>query len=142
MQACDLGPCLRAQRGVEIRQRLVEQERLRLPHHRAAERDALPLPARQLRGPALEQLIQPERLRRRRDPLGADRERRAAHLEPVGQVFANRHVRIERVALEHHRQVARLRRQRGHVGAADDDPAGRGRLEARDQTKERALPAT
>ena len=33
---------------IEVRQRLVEQKDLRLPHDGAADRDPLPLPARQL----------------------------------------------------------------------------------------------
>ena len=61
MQAAQLGARLRAQRRIEVGQRLVEQKRLRLAHHRAAERDALPLAARQLRRPAIEQLLEPER---------------------------------------------------------------------------------
>ena len=43
----DLGPHLDAQLRVEVRQRLVHQERLRLAHDRPAHRDALALAARQ-----------------------------------------------------------------------------------------------
>ena len=35
-----------------------------------------------------------------------------ANLEPVAEVLAHRHVRVERVVLEHHRDVAVVRRQR------------------------------
>ena len=45
-----------AELRVEVRERLVEQERLRLADDRAAHRDALPLAARQLRRPPLEQI--------------------------------------------------------------------------------------
>ena len=45
---------------VEVRERLVHEERLRLAHDRAAHRDALPLTAGQLRGPALEQILETE----------------------------------------------------------------------------------
>ena len=48
-----------AQLRVEVRERLVEQERLRLAHDRAAHRDALALPAGELRGPAVEQVASP-----------------------------------------------------------------------------------
>ncbi len=48
MQFLDLGAHLHAQLGVEVGQRLVEQEDLRIAHDRPAHRDALTLTARQL----------------------------------------------------------------------------------------------
>src|SRR5215207_8911541 len=45
MDALDLDAQLRAQRGIEVRQRLVEQEYLRLAHQRPPHRDALALTA-------------------------------------------------------------------------------------------------
>ena len=60
----DLEPHLHAQRGVEVRQRLVEQERLRLAHDRAADRDALALAAGQLARLAVEIGREVERRRR------------------------------------------------------------------------------
>ncbi len=52
----DLGPHLHAQLGVEVRQRLVHQERLRLAHDRPAHRHPLALATRQLAGLAIEVL--------------------------------------------------------------------------------------
>ena len=51
-----------AELRVEVRERLVEQERLRLANDRAAHRDALPLAAGELRRAALEQVDEPEQL--------------------------------------------------------------------------------
>ena len=45
VQTPQLGARLDAEGGIQIGQRLVQQERLRLPHHRPAERDALSLSA-------------------------------------------------------------------------------------------------
>ena len=45
MEQRELGASLYAQERIEIRQRLVEQERLRIPHDCTAEGDALPLAA-------------------------------------------------------------------------------------------------
>ena len=56
MQLLDLGSHLHAQLGVEIRQRLVKQEHLRVAHDRASHRDALPLPAGELPGIAYDPL--------------------------------------------------------------------------------------
>ena len=56
LQLDELGAGLHAQLGVEVRERLVHQERLRPADDRARERDALALPARELRGLAIEQI--------------------------------------------------------------------------------------
>ena len=64
VQRGDLRAHLHAQLGVEVRQRLVEQEDRRLAHDRAADRHALPLAARELRRPALEQRVELQQLRR------------------------------------------------------------------------------
>ena len=47
---------------VEVRERLVHQERLRLPRDRPAHRDALALASGELRRPPVEQLAEPEQL--------------------------------------------------------------------------------
>ena len=54
MQRLDLDPHLHAQLGVEIGQRLVEQEHLRVAHDRAAHRHALSLAAGELARIAVE----------------------------------------------------------------------------------------
>ena len=53
MDALDLGAHLDAQLGVEVGERLVEQQQPRLQHQRAGDRDALLLAAGELRGIAL-----------------------------------------------------------------------------------------
>ena len=57
MKLGDLDAHLHAQRGVEVGQRLVEQEHLRLAHDGPADRDALALPARQLPRLPVEQML-------------------------------------------------------------------------------------
>ena len=56
MHALDLGAHLHAQLGVEVRQRLVEQEHFRIAHDGAAHRDALALAAGERLRLAVEQL--------------------------------------------------------------------------------------
>ena len=56
VQALDLGAHVDAQLGVEVGQRLVEQEDLRVAHQRPAHGDALALAARKLARLALEQM--------------------------------------------------------------------------------------
>jgi hypothetical protein len=50
-------------------------------------------------------------------------------------------VRVQRVALEDHREVAGARREIGDVAAADHDLAGRRLLQPRDQAEQRRLAA-
>ena len=59
----DLGPHLDAELRVEVRERLVHQEDLRLADDRPAQRDALALAARELLGLRLEVGCQVEELR-------------------------------------------------------------------------------
>ena len=60
VQLLDLGAHLHAQLGVEVGQRLVEQEHLRIAHDRAAHGDALALAAGKLARIAVEQRRQAE----------------------------------------------------------------------------------
>ena len=69
VQRLDLGAHRDPQLGVEVRQRLVEQEHLRVAHDRATHRDALPLAARQLARIALEVRIEVQDPRGLRDAL-------------------------------------------------------------------------
>ena len=141
MQQRELGAGLDAQDRIEVGERLVEQERLRLAHDRAAERDALALAARQLRRPAIEQAVDSQHPRHLSHAFVDARRLDMSHLQTECEVLANGLVRIERVALEHHRQIALLRRHARHVVAVDQDaPAGR-RVEAGDQPKHGALAA-
>ena len=64
MEALDLAAHLVAQLGVEIRQRLVEQEDARIAHDGAADRDALALAARELARIAVEQRANAQHRRR------------------------------------------------------------------------------
>ena len=67
VQPGELDPHLHAQGGVEVGERLVEQEHLGLPDDGAADRDALALAARQLLGLAVEQLVELQDARRLAD---------------------------------------------------------------------------
>ncbi len=64
VQFLDLGAHLHAQLGVEVGQRLVEEEHLRIAHDGAAHGDALALAAGELARIALEQLFEAQDARR------------------------------------------------------------------------------
>ena len=65
----------------------------------------------------------------------------AAVAQAVGHVVVDGHVRIERVVLEHHRDVAIRRLDVVDDAAADIDLAGGHRLEAGDHPQQRGLAA-
>ena len=141
MQLRERGAHVDAQLRVEVRQRLVHEERARLAHDRASHRDALALSAGECRRPALEQLREPEQLGDLVDAASDLRLLRPADLQAVAEVVADAHVRVERVRLEDHRDVAVPRREVGDVAAADLDRALGDLLEAGDHAQQRRLPA-
>ena len=141
VEAGDLGAGLDAQLGVEVRERFVHQEDRRLADDRPTERDALALPAGQLLRLAIEQLLELDGLGRLVDPaldLGLGD---LAQLEPEGEVLAHRHVRVERVALEDHRDVAILGRDVVDDAVADPQRPGGDLLEAGDHPQAGRLAA-
>ena len=130
-----------AQFGVEVRQRLVEQQHGRLAHQRARERDALALAAGELTRPPVEQMPDAEQLRRPLDLLVDFGAGNALRLQRKGDVVAHREMRIETVALEHHRHAAGTRRNVVDDVAADQKVAARLLLEPADDAQERRLAA-
>ncbi len=133
---------LHTQLCVEIGQRFVEQEHLRIADDRASHRDPLALAARQLPRPAPEVILDVE------DPgcildTPADFVLRPfAIKQPERHVLVHRHMRIERVILENHRDVAVLGLQIVDDAAVDRDGAGRDVLESGDHSQQGRLPAT
>ena len=137
----DVGAHLDAQLGVEVRERLVHQEDLRLANDRAAHGDTLALAAGELLRPALEVRRQVEHLRGPGDALVDDLLVRLAQAQAEGDVLGDAQVRIERVVLEDHRDVALLRRHVVDDPAADRDRAAGDVLEPGDHAQRRRLAA-
>lgn len=93
---------------------------------------ALPLAARELLGFAVEQMLNIEDFGRLLHLAVDLLARRLAQLERKGHVFVNRHVRIQGVVLEHHRNVAVLWRDVVDHALADAHFAARNFLQPRD----------
>ena len=112
-----------------------------MPDDRPAHRDALALAAGERARLAVEQVLEPEQRGRLGDPLLALRLRHPLRLEREADVGAHRHVRVERVVLEHHRDVAVDRVEVVDDDVADEDLARGGLLEARDHPQRGRLAA-
>ena len=130
-----------AQLGVERRQRLVEQEQFWRERQRPGDRDALPLPARKLGDRAVGKARQVHHLQQFVDALGLLFARRAADAQRVGDVVADRQMREQRQRLEHHAEIALVRRHRRDVLAVEHDRAAGRLFEAGDHAQQRGLAA-
>ena len=142
MQIADLRPHRYAQFGVQVRQGLIKQEQFGFAHDGAADRHALALPAGQLGWLALQQLPQPQQRGRRAD-LGLDLGPGCADvLQPERHVVVDRHVRVQRIRLEHHGAAALCGRHGIHVDLIDPDVTRTGRLQACYDAQQRGFAAT
>ena len=141
LQLADLDAHGLAQLGVEVRQRLVEQQHVGPDDQRARQRDALLLAAGELARQALGEAAQAHQSQRFGDARRNVGFRHLAHLEPEGHVLGDGQMREQRVALEHHAGVALPRRQHRDVLAAEAHAAGGRRDEAGDHAQRRGLAA-
>ena len=142
VQLRQLDPHLHAQFGIEIGQRFVEQKDFRIAGNRPSDRYALALPARQLPGLALQQLVD---LQQGCGCLHALRDLVFRHphiFKPEGQIVIDAHMRIERIALKHHRQPARGRRVVGDILAVNGNRAAGRRFQSGDHPQQRRFAAT
>ncbi len=111
LQGADLDAHFQAQLGIQVGQRFVEQQHVGSDHDRAGQRDPLLLAARQLARQAVGQMVEPHQTQRFVDPRG---DRSAAILRisrPKPTLSRTRHVREQRVVLEHEAGIALPGRQ-------------------------------
>ncbi len=141
LQLADLRAHLDADLGVEIGQRLVEQQDLRVQHQRAGERHTLLLAARQLPRITLVQPAELDLLEHRMHALLDLGRGHLAQLQAVADVFADRHVRPQCVVLEHHADATLVRRHLVDAPIVEADLAFVRRVEAGDQAQQRGLAA-
>ena len=136
-----------AQLGVEIRQRLVEQQQLRPVDDAARQRHALHLPARQRHHRTVGIFGQADQRQHLVDLAAGLRARDLAMLQRIDHVLPHRHMRPHRIGLEHHAEVAQPRRHqnaargRRHDIAADRNLAAGRMLEPGDAAQRRGLAA-
>ncbi len=139
VQARKLQAHLNTQRGIEVGQRLIEEKHLGVAHDGAADGDALALAAGQLPRLAFEQRLQLQGARGRFDLAGNLLFVGTGQVQGEGHVLAHRHVRVERIGLEHHGQVALGRADIGDVAPVQFDPPAADLLEPGDQAQQGGL---
>src|SRR5699024_8290659 len=105
LQGSDLRTGLHAQLGVQVGQRLVHQEDLRLTHDRAAHGHTLTLTTGERLGLAVQVFAQVEDLGRFLHPLADLALVHTRDLQGEAHVVRHGHVRVQRVVLEHHGDV-------------------------------------
>ena len=130
-----------AELQVESAERLVQEQDTRLVDERTAERDPLLLSSGQLLRLTLGETTETDELEHLGDPPLELILRDALALEPEGDVVLDRHVREERVALEHRVDVPLVGRQSDDVLVAEEDPPLGRLLEAADHPQRRRLAA-
>jgi len=141
LQPGDLDAHLLAQLEVEVGERLVEQQHRRPDDQRPGQRHALALAAGELERAALGKAAQLYEIQGLSHALLKFRAFYSPHSQTKCNVFACRHVRKERIVLEHHTDIAPERRQAGNRAPLDENLACRGREETRDQAQRRRLAA-
>ena len=160
IQRGDLGARLQAHLRVEIGERFVEQEGGWLAYHRTPERHTLSLAAGELSGPPVEQMGDIEHVgdgadarldlpapasrtgQDRTEERQALRRRQPPHAERHRDVAGHGEVGIERVALEHHRQISVGSPKMAGRRPADLDTALVGALEPRHDAQEGGFSAS
>ena len=141
MEPGELDPHLHAKGGVEVGERLVEQEDLGVADDGAPDGHALPLPARELLRLAVQQRLE------LKDACGVVHLLlplllgNVAELEAEPHVVRHAHVRIERVALEHHGEAALGRRDVVRPDAVDEEVAAGDLLQPGDESQQGGLAA-
>ena len=141
LQALDLGAGPDAEAGVKVGERFVHQEDGRIADDGTADGDALALATAELGGTSLEQWPQVQHLGRGLDLLADGRPVDPLLAQAEAHVVAHRHVRVERVVLEDHGDVALGRLQVGDIAVVEDDGPGTQPLETGDAGERRALAA-
>ena len=141
LELADLLAHVAAQLGVQVGQRLVEQQHARLEHQGARHCHALLLPARELVWVTRAQRLQAHQAQHLLRLLLHDVTRQAADLQAVAHVLHHPQVREQRIRLEDHRDIALRRRQPRDVIVADQDAAVADLLQPGDHAQRRRLAA-
>ena len=105
VQCLDLGTHGHTQFGIQVGKRLVKKKDFRVTHDGTAHGHALALPTRKFARKAVKQRVKVQNSRCVTNALVGKCRICLAQLQAESHVVAHRHVRVKRVALEHHGNV-------------------------------------
>ncbi|MCY1364441.1 hypothetical protein D9M69_512420 [compost metagenome] len=142
MKLGELQPRTCAKGSIEVRERFVEQERLRFLDDGAPDRHALALPTGKLLRLSVEKMGDFQSRGGLADATIALLLWHADVFQTEGHVLGNGHMRVERVGLEDHRDAPFARWQRIDALFAHRDRAARHVFQACDHAQKRRLAAT
>ena len=135
VQRRDLGTHGGTQLSVQVGQRLVEQEDLRVTNQRTAQRDTLSLAAAHFLGLTLKIILDVQHLGRLHDPLFDLFFGHFTVSQAKRHVLVHRHMRVQRIALEHHSNITILRLHVVDQRVTDEHVACRDRLQSGNHTQ-------
>ena len=138
-QSHQFGSRIPPQALIERRQWLIEQQQPRAWCQAAGQRDPLLLAARQFSWPASAESLQPHQRQHRLHALTCLRARHTALAQPEPDIRRHRHVREQRVGLEHRVHRPAVRRQSRQVGVIQHDAPGLRPNEPADGAQQRCL---
>ena len=139
MERLDFGSHLDPELGVQVRERFIKQKNLRISDDGAAHRNPLTLTTRERARVAIKQLSQPKNLGCAFDGSLNFCSRFLREHQAERHVLAHFHMRIQRVILEHHRDIALFGLHLVYHGATDANFACADFFKARNHPKQRAL---
>ncbi len=142
VEAGDFGPHLDAELGVEIGERLVEEEDFGFADDGSAEGNALPLAAGEFARAAVEERFDRKDGGGFTDALFDFGFRCAAHFQAERHVLVDRHVRVEGVILKDHGDVAIAGGDIVHESIADVNFAAAGFFQTGDHAERGRFAAT
>ena len=111
LKALKFRPHVDPQFRIEVAERLVHEEDLRLPYDGSTDRHSLALSAAELSRFTSEERLDLQELRRSIHPLDDLAFRDLSVLQGKRKILVHGHVRIQGIALEHHRDVPIFRLQ-------------------------------
>ena len=141
LDAANLDTHLHAELCIEVRERLIHEKQIRLDDKSTGKGDTLALATGKLARIALLEPFEIDGLEHLGNALGNLCLADAAHLEAIGHIVEDRHVRKERIALEHEAEVALVGRDAGDVLAVEEHLARPGLRKAGNQAQRRGLAA-
>src|SRR5665648_515882 len=136
-----LGPEAEPQQRIQVGQRLVHEQHVRIDHDRPGDRDPLTLPTGQLGREAVEVWGHLQQVRGPRYLLLDLGLGHLAHGQPKTDVGPDLAVREHGIRLEDHRHVALVRREVGDLAVPDRDGAGVGKVKPGNHPEQGGLAA-